>query len=272
MTKKGFLLTVLVLFAFIVGAFALGAFDRKEIHTPDYYEVNARSMFKNNQWEDGKRILDEGMQYYPDVSSLNELTGRYYYQYKHDYDKARYYLVRSVQSNPENVTAKQMLVNVEEESGNYSSAICYVNELLEINPYWQGLWRKKIGLYRKQNNHVEADRLLKRLHQIYPNDSLVASEYAYSLEENYMRERKKGKTESAIAALYDLVGVVPANETYYMDLVNLLLQQGNVEEALQVSGKGVSKMPYNSNLIIKRAGILAEEGRYQEAIAFVQSI
>lgn len=48
MTKKGFLLTVLVLFAFIVGAFALGAFDRKEIHTPDYYEVNARSMFKNN--------------------------------------------------------------------------------------------------------------------------------------------------------------------------------------------------------------------------------
>lgn len=271
MTKKGFLLTVLVLFAFIVGAFALAAFDRKEIHTPDYYEVNARSMFKNNQWEDGKRILDEGMQYYPDVSSLNELTGRYYYQYKHDYDKARYYLVRSVQSNPENVTAKQMLVNVEEESGNYSSAICYVNELLEINPYWQGLWRKKIGLYRKQNNHVEADRLLKRLHQIYPNDSLVASEYAYSLEENYMRERKKGKTESAIAALYDLVGVVPANETYYMDLVNLLLQQGNVEEALQVSGKGVSKMPYNSNLIIKRAGILAEEGRYQEAIAFVQS-
>ena len=62
---------------------------------------------------------------------------------KRDYDKARYYLVRAVRENPENVTAKQMLVNVEEESGNYSSAICYVNELLEINPYWQGLWRQK---------------------------------------------------------------------------------------------------------------------------------
>lgn len=33
-------------FIFIVGAFALGAFNRKEIRTPDYYEVNTRSMFK----------------------------------------------------------------------------------------------------------------------------------------------------------------------------------------------------------------------------------
>ena len=37
-----------------------------------------------------------------------------------------------------------------------------------------------------------------------------------------------------------------------MDLVNLLLQQGNVEEALEVSGKGVSRMPYSSNLIMKK--------------------
>lgn len=187
MRKKGYLLTIFVLFIFIVGAFALGAFNRKEIRTPDYYEVNTRSMFKNNQWEEGKRMLDEGMQYYSDASGLNELMGRYYYQYKRDYDKARYYLVRAVRENPENVTAKQMLVNVEEETENYSSAICYVNELLEINPYWQGLWRKKIGLYRKQNNHVEADRLLKRLHQIYPNDSVVTNEYAYNLEESYVK-------------------------------------------------------------------------------------
>lgn len=213
MRKKGYLLTIFVLFIFIVGAFALGAFNRKEIRTPDYYEVNTRSMFKNNQWEEGKRMLDEGMQYYSDASGLNELMGRYYYQYKRDYDKARYYLVRAVRENPENVTAKQMLVNVEEESGNYSSAICYVNELLEINPYWQGLWRKKIGLYRKQNNHVEADRLLKRLHQIYPNDSVVTNEYAYNLEESYIKQRKEGKPESAISSLYELVKVMPENET-----------------------------------------------------------
>lgn len=272
MRKKGYLLTALILFVFIVGAFALGAFDKKkEFHTPDYYEVHARSMFKANQWEEGKKMVDDGMEYYPNASGLNELQGRYYYQYRRDYDKARYYLVRSVRENPENVTAKQMLVNVEEETGNYSSAICYVNELLEINPYWQGLWRKKIGLFRKQKNHVEADRLLKRLHQIYPNDSLVRNEYAYSLEENYIRLRKEGNSGAAVASLYDLIEVMPNNEAYYLDLSNLLLQGGNVEEALEVTGKGVSKLPQSSNLVMKRAGILAGEGRYQEAITFVQS-
>lgn len=46
MRKRGYLLTILILFVFIVGAFGFGAFDRKEVHTPDYYEVNARYVQK----------------------------------------------------------------------------------------------------------------------------------------------------------------------------------------------------------------------------------
>ena len=272
MKLKGYLLSVFVVLMCFMGAYALCGFDdRREVHTPDYYEVKVRAMFKSGQWDSGKLILDEGMKHYTDVSGLNELLGRYYYQYRKDYDKARYFLVRSLRDNPENVTAKQMLVNVEDESGNYSSAICYVNELLEINPYWQGLWRKKIGLYRKQGNDVEADRLLKRLHQIYPNDSTVSNEYAYSLEENYVKQRKKGNISAAIRYLNDLLSVVTDNEDYYMALSNLLLQQGSTEKALEVIGAGVSNIPRSSELVIKKAEILIEEGRYQEAIAFVRS-
>ena len=64
---------------------------------------------------------------------------------------------------------------------------------------------------------------------------------------------------------------VPQNEGYYLDLVNLLLQQGNTEEAIQTAGVGVSRIPRSSALIIKKASILAEEARYQEAMAFVKS-
>lgn len=270
MKNKGCLLTVFILFAFIMSAYAFGMFDNK-VHTPDYYEVKVRNMFKEEQWELGKKLLDEGMKYYPEVSGLNELAGHYYYQYLQDYDTGRFYLVRAVRDNPENVTAKQMLVNLEDESGNYSSAICYVNELLEINPYWQGLWRKKIGLYRKQGNDVEANRLLQRLHQIYPNDSTVTNEYAYSLEESFLKFRKEGRPTEAIKSLYNLIEIVSNNEKYYIALTNQLLQQGNTEEALIVAGKGVSNIPESSSLIMKKAEILAEEGRYQEALAFVQS-
>ena len=113
---------------------------------PVFISSNVRMMFKNGQWEEGKRLLDEGLRYYTDTNDLNELNGRYYYHMK-DYDNARYYLVVACRDNPENVTAKQLLVTVEEVTKNYSSAICYINELLEINPYWKGLWRKKIGLF-----------------------------------------------------------------------------------------------------------------------------
>ena len=271
MKQKGCLIICIVLFAFVTVAWAFGVIGQKEeVRTPDYYEVNVRAMFKRGAWDEGKALLDEGLKVYPEVNGLNELNGQYYY-HKKDYDNSRYFLVRAVRDNPSNVDAKQLLVKVEEETKNYSSAICYVNELLEINPYWKGLWRKKIGLYRLQGNDVEADRLLKRLHQIYPNDTALQKEFAYNLEEQYIRKKKSGKPAEAIKALYELVEAIPGNEAYYMDLTNLLLQQGNTEEALEVSGRGVSRIPGSTALVIKRAGILAGEGRYQEALAFVQS-
>lgn len=270
MRKFGCLLIGLICFVSIVGVYAFNIIEKDDVHTPDYYESNVRSMFGREQWEAGKQLLDEGLSIYPDVNGLNELCGRYHYR-KKDYDTARYFLVRAVRDNPENVEAKQLLIKVEDETRNYSSAICYVNELLEINPYWQGLWRKKIELYRKQGNVEEADRLLRRLRQIYPNDSTVQRDYVYRLEESFQERRKSGDKEKAVALLRDLVEVSPQNEGYYLDLVNLLLQQGNTEEAIQTAGVGVSRIPRSSALIIKKASILAEEARYQEAMAFVKS-
>lgn len=51
----------------------------KDIHLPDYYDTTVRAAFKRGNWEGGKRLLDEGLKRYPDVSTLNELAGRYYY-------------------------------------------------------------------------------------------------------------------------------------------------------------------------------------------------
>ena len=165
MKKHGCLLSWIMLFLFVTGVYAFNNLLSDDIQTPDYYASHARSLFERGKWAEGKQYVDEGLKYYPETNDLNELNGCYYFHQK-DYDNARYFLIVAVRDNPQNVRAKQMLVNVEEQTGNYSSAICYVNELLEINPYWQGLWRKKIGLFRLQGNDVEADRLLKRLHQI----------------------------------------------------------------------------------------------------------
>ena len=198
--------------------------DDGSIHTPDYYDATVRKAFKRGDWEGGKRLLDEGLEHYPDISPLQELAGAYYY-HKKMYDDARYHLVKSVRDNNGNVDAKQLLVKVEETTRNYSSAICYVNELLEVNPYWKGLWRKKIELYRKQGNNDEADRLLKRICKIYPNDQQLQKDLSYYTEQKYINEKRKGNKGAAIESLRELVNANPYNEEYYLTLSNMLLQQ-----------------------------------------------
>ena len=89
MRKFGCLLIGLICFVSIVGVYAFNIIEKDDVHTPDYYESNVRSMFGREQWEAGKQLLDEGLSIYPDVNGLNELCGRYHYR-KKDYDTARY--------------------------------------------------------------------------------------------------------------------------------------------------------------------------------------
>lgn len=270
MRKFSIFLSLILAVTFTVVVLGADGFQRdNDIHTPDYYEHTVRKAFKRGDWNGGKRLLDEGMERYPEVSGLNELAGSFYL-HRQQFDDARYYLVRSLRDNNENVLAKQMLVDVEEKTKNYSSAICYVNELLQVNPYWKGLWRRKIALYRKQGNHQEADRLLRRICQIYPNDSTLRHDLAGRLEEQYLHDRKKGNKSAIIASLRELIEQNPKNEEYYLSLSNLLLQEGKRSDAIDIADRGVQNIPGSTALIIKKASILAEENRYPEAMAFVK--
>ncbi|MDO4929593.1 MAG: hypothetical protein Q4E59_00510 [Bacteroidales bacterium] len=272
MRKFKFIMLMLLLFAGVAALFAVSPdddFSGDSVRTPDYYETHVRSAFSSDRWEEGKRLLDEGLKTYPTVSGLNELAGRYYYYHK-NYDDARFYLIKSLRDNNENVQAKQLLVNVEEETKNYSSAICYVNELLEVNPYWRGLWRRKINLYRLQGNDVEADRLLKRICQIYPDDEQLQNDYTERLDKEYQTQRKNNDKSGAVASLRELIKANPNREDYYLALSNLLLQQGLTEEAKEVAGRGAAVLPQSYALITKKAGILASEYRYPEALSYVK--
>lgn len=240
----------------------------KGFQTPEQYAQIVQEHFANEEWEAGKALLDEGLAKYPNVSDLEWLMGKYWFNVK-DYDRSRYHLIKAVEANYNNVNAKHLLVDVEDITENYSSAICYVNELLEVNPYWRGLWRRKIELYRKQNNDIEADRLLQRINQIYPNDTILRKDYIYSMEVGYRQMKKEGNRKEAIEKLTELIKTSPEEE-YYLDLINLHLQDGNREAALAWSSNGLVALPGSMALINKRVGILAELARYPEALAFIR--
>ena len=169
--------------------------------SPGYYDETVRNYFKRGQWAAGKKLLDEGINEYPYVSGLNELMGQYYYQFKL-YDKARYYLINSLKDDNSNHQARETLVKVEEETKNYSSAIVYVNELLEVSPYNERLWRKKIALYRYLGNDHEADLLLERLRSIYPENERIKKDWNYRVELKYYKQHEEGDVQSQFETLH----------------------------------------------------------------------
>lgn len=242
----------------------------KEVHTADYYDVTVSRLFKEGNFSGGYRLLEEGVRSYPNATHLNKLMGQYYL-HKRDYNKSRYYLYRSIRDDNSNVEAKKMLVTVEELTKNYSSAICYINELLEVNPYWKGLWIKKMGIFRIQGNDVEADRILRRLVEIYPEDVDLKKKLSGRWEENLAQYRKNGNSKESIAVLRQMINADPKQMENYLLLSNYLLQAGQRDEALAVVSQGLSIQPTNQLLAEKRVGILTEQQRFGEAMDFVRS-
>ena len=241
----------------------------------DDYAQQAKTLFESSNWEEGKTILDEGVRKYPKDSDLKMLMGKYYHHHK-QYDKARYELKKALDQNPNNVEAKQILVNVETESGRYSSAICYVNELLEVNPYWKGLWLKKIELYKYQGNIVEANRLSKRIKQIYSyaydDEELkkMQDDLTYNLEMEADAKRGQGDYEEAVSISKSLLTEQPGNPAHYLNIINDYLKAGDYNSAMIYVERGLSQFPGNMDFINKKAGILAEQKRYNELLAFLQ--
>lgn len=237
---------------------------------PDSVEHYTRRQFKARNWQAGKKMLDAHWADYGDLAVMNELMGQYFYNLK-EYDKARFYLVRALREDFTNTQARELIANVEEETGNYSSAICYVNEILENNPYSQGWWRRKINLYRKQGNHLEADRLLERLRRIYPDDQQVKNDVTAMHEVRLKNQKLENDVQGQISSLRELIEAQPKETDYYLSLANLLLQTGRVLEAEEVLARGI-RATGNPALIRKRAGILGDQGRYSEAVNYLRSM
>ena len=245
-----------------------GLFKRR--YLPTYYVDQVTNFFSQHRWAKGKELLDESLELYPNDPNLHYLAGRYWWNGK-NYDKARYHLVKACQLNYHFQDAKTLLVNVEEITGNYSSAVCYVNELLELNPYWKGLWLRKVDLYKKMGNFEEANALLQRLSQIYPSDVTISGDYFDVLETIYVQARRSGNITNSESALKEIVRLTPGDIDYQLAYANILIQQGKNAEALESLNYALSISPGNVLLVRKAADVLMSEGKSVSAIELVRN-
>ena len=242
----------------------------KEIHTSRYYATRALGFEDNNQWEAAKREIDEGLEFYPDDPDLRYLNGRYYYYALGDIQQARYNLVKALHENDQHFLARRLLVDVEEDAGHYSSSMCYVNELLEFEPYDRDLWRRKIYLYNKMGNTVEADIALDRLARIFPNDSIVQLDQSIRNRENWNKMVQETTPRETAANLEHYIELDPTNLDYYLKLIDLYQFLGDEERAFGTVMMALRQFPYNIELVRKGSGILTGMGEYVRALNFLR--
>ena len=266
--RKWFLILLAVVLTTAATPPSGSVFRRRQL--PAQYVDQVTNFFSQHRWAKGKEVLDKGLELYPNDANLQYLAGRYWWNGK-NYDRARYHLVKACQINYHFMDAKSLLVNVEEMTGNYSSAICYVNELLEVNPYWKGLWLRKVDLYKKMGNFEEANILLKRLSQIYPNDASVSSDYFDVLVTTYQQALVSGDLTAAEEALSEIVRITPSDADYQLAYANILIRKGRRDEALDNLMAAINANSGNVPLVKKATDILMETGQNMGALALVRA-
>lgn len=261
---KILLLCIILLYpAFLFSQVALKFNDKDELIQVINTHLN------KGELEKGRELLDANSSSYPYDADIKMLMGKYHVL-KKQYDKARFELNKALEFNNKNVDVKNLLITVETETKRYSSAICYVNELLEVNPYWKVLWRKKIELYRLLGNSVEANRLLKRLAQIFPNDVELKEDISYQMEEQILHLKKEGKIDESNELNELLIKDKPNQIAYYLELINNYIKVGNYDEALSTTERGLNRFPNHYNLIEKKIAILDHHKQYDEILLILQ--
>lgn len=263
---------VLVVFMSMTGIFA--ATSQNEVEKQEnarWYAERATNFEESGAWEAAKRDIDQGLEYYPNDPDLLYLNGRYYYYAKGDLNQARYNLIKAIQENDDHYQAKRVLVDVEDDSKHYSSSICYINELLEFQPYDKSLWRRKISLYNKIGQRQEADEALQRLARIYPNDSIIRQDLANRNRENWNQRLQKSSLSDAAVDLESWIDIDPENLDYYLELINIYYRLGQTEHAIGVANRGLEYFKGNQELIRKAASMMAEMGNYTRALSFLRA-
>ncbi|MGX8690008.1 MAG: hypothetical protein ACSW76_05110 [Bacteroidaceae bacterium] len=259
------IIAVMLLFIPVVAVYA-----QEVKYSPRYYANRANGYVNSGAWNNAKREIDAGLEHFPDDPELRYLNGSYYHVIG-DLKEARYNLVRAVQEDDQLFKAKRILVDVEEQLGHYSSAICYINELLEFQPYDRDLWRRKIAFYRRLGNDIEADASLERLSHIYPNDTLVVNDVRRRNQENWDNVLRKSSLSEAADNLEQWIDKDPRVRDYYIELISVYSKMGEYERAIGVANRGLVYFPDDRELINKSAGIMTDLGLYTQALSFVKS-
>ncbi|MDV6170367.1 tetratricopeptide repeat protein [Flavobacterium sp. DG1-102-2] len=241
----------------------------QELSAPEYFAL-AKKEAKKNNFEKAAQYCEKALKEEPKNMDIKEFLGKCYMETQR-LPLARVTLLEVLKENPKRTDARYYLINIESQTKRYSSAVCYVNELLEVKPYDKSLWMKKIGLYDLIGDNVESERQLKRLYQIFPEDAEVKAMYASTLKESAVKQDKRGEIEYSARQYEQALQVNRKDAESYLNLINVYIKAGNYQLALATAEKGLNALPGNTEITNKKIAVLEQMHEYQKAIDIVKA-
>jgi len=242
----------------------------QKFDSSDLYFEEAKKDIAEQNFTKAAKMSWRGLQISKNDLDLKVLLGKANLQLG-KYDTARYVLKQVYDKRRKDIDVLQYLVTIEQTTQRYSDAICFVNELLEITPYSRGWHLRKIEIYKEMGNFEEAERALKRIYQIYPNDTEIESRYNYIMIGDGNDALKNKNYDDANVIYKTIIDNNPSNKDAYLGLIRNEILKGNPEVALQYTNRSLIELPSDRQLIEKKVGLLEQLGRHEEAIVFIQT-
>ncbi|WP_397446354.1 YaiO family outer membrane beta-barrel protein [Polaribacter sp. R77954] len=260
--------SILILVVLLLSQYEFYA--QEQYASSDLYYEEAKKDIAEQNFTRAAKMSWRGLQLAPDDLDLKTLLGKSNIELGR-YDTARYVLKQVYERRRKDIDVLKYLVTIEQTTKRYSDAICFLNELLEITPYSRGFWRRKILIYQEMGNFEEAERALKRLYQIYPDDTEIQNDYNYIMLNDGNNAIAEKNYDDANEIYKTVIDNDPTNKDAYIGVIRNEMLKGNPEYALQFTNRALLELKYDQELIEKKIGLLEDLGRHEEAIAFIKN-
>ncbi len=187
-------------------------------------------------------------------------------------DSARYELNYVIEKNPKYRDAYIYLVNLEAVACNYLQALEYADMGLKYFPNDRDLLLKKLDIYLKEGDWMEANKLADYLYERFATDAYIRSVYLdfkLTLARQYSH---RGYIEIAKRAYESVLEQDPMNKEALQAIFALDVRSGNYESSLAYTNRALQATPNSYEFLMKKISILDAMSRYVEAIEVVEKL
>jgi len=176
-----------------------------------------------------------------------------------------------LEKNPGNRDALDKLIGYSMARGAYREALAWINRGLKNSPNDTRLLALKMDVLEGDRKYSAAAALAQVLYQRSPNpdlkERLVLLQTAGGRD--YLSQQQY---DLALASFESALKISPDDTTVLNLLASTYISQKNTTAALKVLDQGLSYYPGNASLLLKKSGVLADAGRYEEAAAIVTEL